>query len=309
MRADVLRISDLGADGLAAVLEIARSPAPQVLAGLGAALVFERPSARTRNACEMAVVQLGGHPVTIRDDEVAMDRRETVEDVARTLACYHALLAARVARHATLERMVAALAREAVPVPVVNLLSDLEHPTQAVADLLTVRDELGGLAGRTVAYVGDANNVCRSLADACAMAGVAMRVAAPDGYGLRPADVERNRDLGGALVCTTRPEEAVEGVDVVYTDVWVSMGEEAEAGRRRADLAGFTVDDALLGRAAPGAIFLHCLPAHRGEEVTDGVLEGARSRVWRQAENRLHAARALFAYALGARPAPVKTSW
>jgi hypothetical protein len=175
------------------------------------------PHARTRNACEMAVVQLGGHPVTIRDDEVAMDRRETVEDVARTLACYHALLAARVARHATLERMVAALAREAVPVPVVNLLSDLEHPTQAVADLLTVRDELGGLAGRTVAYVGDANNVCRSLADACAMAGVAMRVAAPDGYGLRPADVERNRDLGGALVCTTRPEEAVEGGAVVET--------------------------------------------------------------------------------------------
>ncbi len=309
MSADVLRVSDLGADGLAAVLDIAGSPAPPVLAGLGAALVFERPSARTRNACEMAVVQLGGHPVTIRDDEVAMDRRETVEDVARTLACYHALLAARVARHATLERMVAALARQTVPVPVVNLLSDLEHPTQAVADLLTVREELGGLAGRTVAYVGDANNVCRSLADACAMSGVAMRVAAPDGYGLGPADIERNRGLGGALVCTTRPEEAVEGVDVVYTDVWVSMGEEAEAGRRRADLAGFTVDEALLDRAAPGAIFLHCLPAHRGEEVTDGVLEGARSRVWRQAENRLHAARAVFAYALGARPTPVGASW
>jgi ornithine carbamoyltransferase len=306
--AGVLRISDLGADGLAAVLDLAASPAPAVLAGAGVALVFERPSARTRNACELAVVQLGGHPVSIRDEEVGMDRRETVEDVARTLACYHALIAARVARHSTLERMVSALAGRAAPVPVVNLLSDVEHPTQAVADLLTVREELGGIAGRTIAYVGDANNVCRSLADACALTGAALRVAAPVGYGLDEADVARNvqlaeqAGLGGRLSSTTRPEEAVEGADVVYTDVWVSMGDEVEAEKRRRDLAGFTVDEALLDQAAPGAILLHCLPAHRGEEVSAGALEGPRSRVWRQAENRLHAARALFAYLLGARP-------
>ena len=310
MSAAVLRISDLGAEGLAAVLELADAPAPPVLAGAGAALVFERPSARTRNACELAVVQLGGHPVTIRDDEVGIDRRETAEDVARTLACYHALIAARVARHATLERMVAALSGRAVPVPVVNLLSDVEHPTQAVADLLTVRSELGAIAGRTIAYVGDANNVCRSLADACALAGAAMRVAAPDGYGLAEADLARNAQLaeqaglGGRLSCTTRPEEAVEGADVVYTDVWVSMGDEADAARRRHDLAGFTVDERLLDRAAPAAILLHCLPAHRGEEVSAGALEGPRSRVWEQAANRLHAARAIFAYVLGARPGP-----
>lgn len=301
MTLDVLRISDLGATGLAAVLDLAGPPAPRLLAGRGAALLFEHPSARTRNACEMAVVQLGGHPVTIRGEEVGLDRRETVEDVARTLACYHALIGARVARHATLERMVDALRSGGIDVPVVNLLSDVEHPTQAVADLLTVRDELGGLEGRVLAYIGDANNVCRSLVDACAMSGVRVRVASPDGYRLSAADLRRAADLGGDVRAVATPEEAAAGADVLYADVWVSMGEEQEVEKRQA-FAGFTIDERLLELAAPGAILLHCLPAHRGEEVSEGALEGPRSRVWRQAENRMHGARALFAYALGARP-------
>jgi ornithine carbamoyltransferase len=304
MTTDVLGIADLGPGGLAEVLTLASEPLPRVLDGRGAALLFEHPSARTRNACEMAVVQLGGHPATIRGEEVGIDRRETAEDVARTLACYHSLLAARVARHATLERMAAALRSAGRDVPVVNLLSDVEHPTQAVADLLTIEQEWGSLAGRTVAYVGDANNVCRSLALGCAMSGVAVRVASPEGYGLAAEDLRRIGDLGGHLTTSTRPEDVAEGADVLYTDVWVSMGDEG-AEAKKAALAGFTVDEHLLSLAAPDAVVLHCLPAHRGEEVSAGALDGPRSRVWRQAENRMHAARALFAYALGVRPGQV----
>ncbi|HUY30244.1 MAG TPA: ornithine carbamoyltransferase [Acidimicrobiales bacterium] len=299
MTVDVLGIADLGPGGLAAVLDLAERRAPSVLAGRGAALVFEHPSARTRNACEMAVVQLGGHPVTIRGEEVGFDRRETVEDVARTLACFHTLVGARVLRHSTLERMVAALRGSGRDVPVVNLLSDVEHPTQALADLLTVRQELGSIEGRTVAYVGDGNNVCRSLVLACAMAGARTVVATPPGYGLTERDLAQVAALGGEIRVTDDPMAAADGADVLYTDVWVSMGEEGEEEKRRA-FAGFTIDDRLLAAAAPGAIFLHCLPAHRGEEVSATVLEGPRSRVWRQAENRMHAARALFAHVLGA---------
>ncbi|MCU1493714.1 MAG: ornithine carbamoyltransferase [Acidimicrobiaceae bacterium] len=298
---DVLRISDLGPDGLASVLELASAPAPQPLAGRGVALLFEYPSARTRNACEMAVVQLGGHPVTIRGEEVGLDKRETVEDVARTLACFHDLIGARVASHETLSRMAGALRAAGSPVPVVNLLSDLEHPTQAVADLLTVEQEFGGLAGRTVAYIGDANNVCRSLVEACLMSGMGVRVASPDGFGPTDEDLERTAKLGGDLRWTNRPEEAAEGADVLYTDVWVSMG-DGDAEERRRAFTGFTIDERLLDIAGADAVLLHCLPAHRGEEVTEAALEGPRSRVWRQAANRMHGARAVFAYALGVRP-------
>lgn len=300
---NVLRVSDLSREDLSEVLALAeQDKPPQVLAGLGVALLFEHPSARTRNAAEMAVVQLGGHPVTIRGEEVGLDVRESVEDVARTLACFHAVLGARVARHGTLERMAAALARggRERPVPVVNLLSDVEHPTQALADLLTIRQQLGSIEGRKVAYVGDANNVCRSLVDACALAGAEVVVAAPPGYRLSEEDLARAAALGGRVAQVTRREEAAEGADVLYSDVWVSMGEEAEAGRRRADLAGYGIDEALLERAGPGAILLHCLPAHRGEEVSEGAIEGEASRVWQQAENRMHALRGLLAFLCGA---------
>ncbi|HSL57373.1 MAG TPA: ornithine carbamoyltransferase [Acidimicrobiales bacterium] len=286
----LLEIDDLTTAEIHAVLERAEAPDPDpVLAGQGMALVFEKPSARTRNSMEMAVTQLGGHPVTIRGDEVGLDVRETVEDVTRTLACYHAAIGARVFEHSKVERMAALDA-----VPVVNLLSDEAHPMQALADLLTIRQELGRLDDVTVAYVGDANNVARSLALAVARTGGRVRIGAPGGYGFPDADLDRIRAAGVEPVVTDRPDEAVKGADVIYTDVWTSMGQEAEAEARRRAFEGFTVDDRLVDAAAEGAIVLHCLPAHRGEEVAASVVDGPRSRVWPQAANRMHAARGLL---------------
>jgi ornithine carbamoyltransferase len=292
----LLEIDDLAPEELHAVLDLCeQADHPRPLAGKGAALVFEKPSARTRNSTEMAVVQLGGHPVYIRGEEVGLDTREPVEDVARTLACYHAVITARVFEHSKLERMAAV-----VDVPVVNLLSDDAHPLQAIADLLTIRQEFGDLSGRAVAYVGDGNNVCRSLALAATMAGMEVRIASPEGYRLPAADVDRVAAAGRAPLLTGRPEEAVEGADVVYTDVWTSMGQETEAQVRRQAFDGFSVTDRLLAGAADKAIFLHCLPAHRGEEVSAGVVDGPRSRVWPEATNRMHAARGALAFLLGA---------
>lgn len=286
----LLEVDDLSPAELAEVLDRSGRPDwPRPFAGEGVALVFEKPSVRTRNSMEMAVVQLGGHPVTIRPDEVGLDARETVEDVTRTLACFHALVAARVFEHDKLERMAAVGA-----VPVVNLLSDDAHPMQALADLLTVRQLFGSTEGRTIAYVGDGNNVARSLGIGAAMTGMAFRIATPPGYELGADDLARIHEAGAAAQCTHDPREAVAGADVVYTDVWASMGQEDEAARRRRDFAGFTVDDALLDDAGPSVAFLHCLPAHRGEEASAAVLEGRRSHVWRQAENRMHAARGLL---------------
>jgi ornithine carbamoyltransferase len=257
------------------------------------ALVFEKPSARTRNSMEMAVVQLGGHPVTIRSDEVSLDVRESVEDVTRTLACYHAAIGARVFEHAKLERMAAV-----DEVPIVNLLSDDGHPMQALADALTMRQRLGSLAGRSVAYVGDGNNVCRSLALAAGLLGMEVRISTPPGYPLPQHDLDRIRAAGIEPVLLDRPAEAVAGIDVVYTDVWTSMGQEDEAVARRLAFEGFSVDAALMDAAGPQAWFLHCLPAHRGEEVTSEVADGPRSLIWPQAENRMHAARGLLSWLL-----------
>lgn len=286
----LLEIDDLSVDELADILERSSlsDPAP-VLAGRGVALLFEKPSARTRNSMEMAVVQLGGHPLTIRPDEVGLDTRETVEDVIRTLACYHDVIGARVFEHSKLDRAVAVST-----VPVVNMLSDEAHPLQGLADVLTLASEFGGidaLAGRTVAYVGDGNNVARSLALAAGMLGMQVRIATPAGYELSASDSARVRAAGVALECTDDPMQACEGADAVYTDVWTSMGQESESAERRAAFADFTVTEALMDRASRDAVFLHCLPAHRGEEVTAEVLEGGRSRVWAQAANRMHAAR------------------
>ena len=294
MARHLLEIDDLTAEEITAVLDLAESAEPpQVLAGEGMALLFEKPSARTRNSMEMAVVQLGGHPVTIRGEEVGLDVRESVEDVARTLGCYHAAIGARVFEHQKVERMAAVS-----PVPVVNLLSDDAHPMQALADLLTIRQEFGDPAGRTLAYVGDANNMARSLAMAALLVGMKVRLAFPSGYGFSDAELDRIRAHAGDPVVSTRAEDAVAGADVVYTDVWASMGQEDEAEQRRRDFEGWTVDDRLMAAAAPGGIFLHCLPAHRGEEVAAEVVDGDRSRVWRQAENRMHAARGLLGFLL-----------
>ena len=291
----LLEVDDLAPDELTAVLDLAeRADPPAVLAGRGAALLFEKPSLRTRNATEMAVVQLGGHPVSLRAEEVDVDVREPAADAARVLSRYHAVIGARVFEHAKLERMA-----EAATVPVVNLLSDDSHPCQALADLLTLRQQWGGLAGRRVAYVGDGNNVCRSLVLAAALAGVEARVATPPGFALPAESVERARAIGGTVTVAGAPEEAVAGADAVYTDVWASMGQEDEAERRRLAFAGYTVDEHLMAHAADGAVFLHCLPAHRGEEVSAGVLDSPASVVWQQAENRMHAMRGLLLFLLG----------
>jgi ornithine carbamoyltransferase len=300
----VLDIEDLGPRGVAEVVALAEvepGALPAALAGRGVALLFEKPSNRTRNSSEMAVVALGGHPVYIQGHEVGLDVRETAADVARTLACYHSVLCARVVDHGSLERMAAALDDAGVPVPVVNLLSDRAHPCQALADLLTLRQVFGAesLAGRTIAYVGDANNVWRSLAVITSMAGMAMRVAAPPAYGPSADDRALVESFGGRLTVTTDPHEAVAGADAVYADVWTSMGQETEAEARLRAFAGFMVDDSLLTGAADHAVVLHCLPAHRGEEISAAVVDGPRSVVWRQAANRLHAMRGLLAWVRG----------
>jgi ornithine carbamoyltransferase len=282
MTRHLLDVDDLSADELQEVLDLAVVPTPvRVLEGKGVACLFEKPSARTRNATEMAIVDLGGHPVTMRGEEVGLDVRESTEDVARTLACYHAAICARVFDHTHLERMAAA-----VDVPVVNLLSDRAHPCQALADLLTLRQEFGHIDGLTVAYIGDWNNVARSLGLALGLAGAAIRYGCPPGYGPSAEELDR---LGATLF--ERPEDAAKGADALYTDVWTSMGQEAEAAARRRAFEGWTVTPALMAVAAPGAVFLHCLPAHRGEEVDATVLDGPASRVWPQAANRLAAAR------------------
>ncbi len=297
----VLDVDDLGPAGLGAVLALAERPPtdlPRSLEGQGVALVFEKPSARTRNSSELAVVALGGHPVYIQGTEVGIDTRETAEDVARTLACFHRVVCARVIDHTSLERMAAALDAASVPVPVVNLLSDRAHPCQAVADLLTLRQRFGvdGARSRPLAYIGDANNVWRSLALAASMAGIPTRIAAPDGYGPTGADVELVRSFGGELLVTDDPAEAADGAGALYTDVWTSMGQEAEAAGRRAAFAGYQVDGALVARAAPDVAVLHCLPAHRGEEISAEVVDGPHSVVWQQAANRMHAMRGLLAF-------------
>ena len=288
----LLEIDDLSPAELSAVLDLAQEPSPpQVLEGKGVALVFEKPSARTRNSMEMAVVQLGGHPLAIRNDEVGLDVRESVEDVTRTLQCYHSVIAARVFEHGKLERMV-----DVATVPIVNLLSDAGHPMQALADVLTLRQEWGDVAGRKLAYVGDGNNVCRSLVLAAGMLGMDVAVASPAGYQPPDVDIERFRAAGIEAQITEKVDEALDGADAVYTDAWYSMGQEAEANERRPVFQPYQVNRDLMGKALPDAIFLHCLPAHRGDEVVDEVLDGRQSRIWPQAQNRMHAARGLLAW-------------
>jgi ornithine carbamoyltransferase len=293
MTASFLEVDDIDPARLRWILDHATAwkteAPPSVLAGRGVAALFQKPSARTRISVEMAVATLGGHPIYIRDEEVGLDTREVVEDVARTMASMCAAIAARVYAHDVLERMVAA-----VDVPVVNLLSDVAHPCQALADLLTLREHFGALDGLRLAYVGDGNNVAASLAFAAALSGIELVVASPEGYGLDRIVVDRARNLGGVVDLVTDPYDAVRDADAVYTDVWTSMGQEDERQRRLRAFQGWTVDAALMKVANDDAVFLHCLPAHRGEEVAAEVLDGPSSLVWPQAGNRMHALRALL---------------
>jgi ornithine carbamoyltransferase len=251
------------------------------LAGKSVALIFERPSTRTRISFEVGVAEMGGTPIVLRGDEMQLSRGESVGDSARTLSRYVHAIAARTGAHEPVVELA-----EAGTVPVINALTPLHHPCQALADLMTLRERFGELAGLRVAFVGDgANNVARSLAIVGAVAGVEVVIGSPEGYRLEDAlGVEQTAD----------PIEVVAGADAIYADVWVSMGDEETAEKRRTDLAPFQLNDELLATASDRAIALHCLPAHPGEEITADVLYGNRSAVWDQAENRLHAQKALL---------------
>jgi ornithine carbamoyltransferase len=258
----------------------------QALAGRSVALVFEKPSTRTRVSFEVGVAEMGATPIVLRGDELQLARGESVADTARVLSRYVHGIVVRAGDHG----VVAQLAGSS-EIPVVNGLTPEHHPCQALADLLTLRERFGRLEGLVVAYVGDGNNVARSLAVIGGIAGAEVRVAAPDGYRIEP---------GLAALDTGDPFEAVAGADAVYTDVWVSMGDETEADQRRADLAPYQLNSELMAAASDDAIALHCLPAHPGEEITEEVLYGEQSAVWDQAENRLHAQKALLELLLGA---------
>ncbi|MDQ3849090.1 MAG: ornithine carbamoyltransferase [Actinomycetota bacterium] len=277
--------TELGADELHALLERAAAlkAAPlssRALAGRSVALVFERPSTRTRLSFEAGVFELGGQAIVLRQGELQLARGESISDTARVLSRHVSAIGLRTGPHAVLEELAAG-----ATVPVFNMLTSEHHPCQALADLLTLREAFGRLEGVKLAYVGDGNNVARSLALVGALAGVEVAVASPDGYDLTGVPEAR---------LESDPAAAVRGAHAVYADVWVSMGDEDTAAARRSALGPYRLDEALLDRAAPGAIALHCLPAHPGEEITAALLYGPRQRIWDQAENRRHAQKALL---------------
>ena len=278
--------TELSRDQLSSLLDraLALKGAPadsRALEGRTVALLFEKPSTRTRVSFEAGVVELGGHPMVVRTGELQVTRWESVRDTARVFSRHVAAIGLRTGDEDRLRELA-----EHATVPVINMLSPLHHPCQALADLMTLREAFGPLDGRVLAYVGDGNNVARSLALVGSVAGMEVRVAAPDGHQLEA-------EAGAELF--DDPAAAVGGADAVYTDVWVSMSDDAAtAGRRREALAPYRLDEALLDGAAPHAIALHCLPAHPGEEITEGVLYGDRQRIWDQAENRRHAQKALL---------------
>ena len=298
-------LADLAPDELERLLadatELKREPVPPAapLRGRSLALIFEKPSLRTRLSFEMAMSHLGGHAAYLSPAEVGLGRRESVADVARVTSRYVDCVALRTFAHETTEEF----ARYS-SVPVINGLSDLSHPCQGLSDVFTIREARGPSPDVTVAYIGDGNNVCHSLMLGIALAGQRLRVATPSGYAPQPrfaraaADIARR--TGARIDVGTDPREASRGADVVYTDVWTSMGQEQEYERRRRAFEGYQVNAALLALARADAVVMHDLPAHRGEEITDEVIDGPRSIVFDQAENRLHAQKALLRWLLGA---------
>ncbi len=277
-------------DGLLArALELKHAPfASRALSGRSVALIFQRPSTRTRVSFDVGVHELGGHPLVLRSDELQLSRGETLRDTALVLSRQVAAIGLRTGPDAMLEELAAHSS-----VPIFNMLSARHHPCQVLADLMTIREAFGTVAGLRLAYVGDGNNVARSLALLGTIAGLDVAVASPPGLALE-VDLCPPPGAGGSLRLLEDPAEAVMGAQVVYTDVWVSMGDEHVATQRREQLVPYRIDDALLDLAAPEAIALHCLPAHVGEEVTAEVLYGPRQRIWDQAENRRHAQKALL---------------
>ncbi len=299
---DLVSIADLSPQEIRRVVDTAlamkNGRSSPLLVGRTLALLFEKPSLRTRVSFDVAMRQLGGYALYLSPAEVGLGQREPVADVARVLGRYVDAIAARTFKHETVEE----LARWA-GVPVINALSDGEHPCQALADLLTIYEEKGRWQGLVLSFVGDGNNVARSLMLASALVGMDFRLASPKGYGVSSAVVDKAERLavgsGAAIVCVQSPEEAVRGADVVYTDVWTSMGQEKEVAERGRAFDGYQVSAELLALASPDAIVMHDLPAHRGEEIADEVIEGPQSVVFDQAENRLHAQKAVLALILG----------
>jgi ornithine carbamoyltransferase len=300
---DFLSVDDLAADELtrlldrAAEMKAARKPS-KALASKTVAMVFEKPSTRTRISFEVGIAELGAHALPLSSAELQLGRGETIEDTGRVLSRYVHAVVVPTFEQERLERLA-----EAASIPVINALSDLEHPCQALADLLTIREVKGKLKGVRLTYVGDGNNVAHSLLLAGALAGMDVVVATPPGYEPIPQIAKRAVEIaeatGGSVEVTTDAVAAVTGTDVVYTDVWASMGQEREAEERRLIFAPYQVNTVLFARAADGAVLMHCLPAHRGEEITDEVIDGPRSVVWDQAENRLHAQKALMEWLIG----------
>jgi ornithine carbamoyltransferase len=301
---DFLSIDDVSPEELAYLLDSAdalkRRPAAldDQLRGKQIALIFEKPSTRTRVSFEAAVTSLGGHAIVLRGDELQLGRGETVEDTGRVLSRYVSAIVVRTFGQDRLERLA-----HAASVPVVNALSDFSHPCQCLADLQTIREKKGKLAGLTLTYLGDGNNVAHSLMFGGTKMGMHVRVGCPSGFEPFPQVVDRCNEIaegtGGSLTVTSSASDAATGADVLYTDVWASMGQESEAESRAGVFEPYRLDSAAVSLSDPDSIVMHCLPAHRGEEIAAEVIDGPRSVVWDQAENRLHAQKALLAWLIG----------
>ncbi len=305
---DLLSISDLSSEDIGWLISDAIDMKAKgwisLLSGKTLAIMFEKPSLRTRVSFELAMRQLGGQTIYLSPAEVGLGERESVLDVARVLSRYVDAIAIRTFSHQTLETLASYSS-----VPVINALSDLEHPCQALADLLTIYEKKGELNGLTLAFVGDGNNVAHSLMLAASLMGMNFRIAYPAGYAVQDRIFHMAKDYatdsGAEIFCTDEPRLAISGADVVYTDVWTSMGQEAEAQQRRQVFAGYQINSELLSSAKEDAILMHPLPAHRGEEVAEGILDNHKSVVFDQAENRLHLQKALLAGMLGGLEIPL----
>ncbi len=296
---DLLSISDLGAEELAGLVrftgEVKHDPGKfrKALEGKKIVMLFEKPSTRTRVSFEAAILDLSGHAINITRNMSQLDRGETPSDSAKVLERYVDAIVARVESHETLKEMA-----ESARVPVINALSDIEHPCQIVSDLYTVYEKSGTLSDIKIAYVGDANNVCNSLMMGCAMSGVSLHVATPKEYAPKKAIIEKSsayaRKTGAKIEVSNDPYKAAENADYIYTDVWVSMGQENDEEKKIKAFQAYQINDTLLSKAKKDAKVMHCLPAHRGMEITGEILDGPRSVVWDQAENRLHAQKAIL---------------
>ena len=301
----LLSVVDLSVEELKQVLELAEEMKKEKnlppnkqgyrdsLEGLIVGMLFEKPSTRTRISFEVAVLELGGHPLYMNVQDLQFVRGEPIKDAARVFSRYMDCLVARVFSHQDLIEF-----SEYGSIPVINALSDLEHPCQAVADLLTIKEKFGSLDGLKLAWVGDGNNVCNSLMLACSMSGIEMSVATPSGYEPDGEIYKQALSLGGKIKLTHDPDEAVQDADVVYTDVWVSMGQDNEQKLRQDIFKPYQINQSLLEQASSEVIVMHCLPAHRGEEIAEDVLEGEHSVIFEQAENRLYVQKALLVFLL-----------